>query len=342
MMETGAADWLKLKHARILLTGATGWFGTWLLDALVAANRSFEVGMTIQAMSRSPEYFRNRHPALYAASEIEWIKADVRDWPMSLPHDATHIIHAATEASAQLNQYQPDVMFDTIVDGTRNSLRFAAQSSCRSFLLLSSGAIYGTQPLSVTHLAEGCMTAPDCSDVHQAYAEGKRAAEQLCAIWNSQHAVPAKIARCFAFVGPHMPLDAHFAIGNFIRDASADRTIVIRGDGQPQRSYLYMTDLVIWLLAILLRGGNARPYNVGSDQSVSIQQLARKISLLSGLDAGTEIQGHTSKADRNYVPDINRIVRELGVRTTVGLDDAIQRTYDWVRRADALQTLSPS
>lgn len=342
MMETGATDWLKLKHVRILLTGATGWFGTWLLDALVAANRSFELDLTILAMSRSPEHFRARHPALYAASEIEWIKADVRDWPVSLAHDVTHIIHAATEASAQLNQNQPDVMFNTIVDGTRNALRFAVQSSCRGFLLLSSGAIYGAQPVSVTHLSEDCMSAPDCTDVHHAYAEGKRAAEQLCAIWNTQHAVPTRIARCFAFVGPHMPLDTHFAIGNFIRDALTDRTIVIRGEGQPQRSYLYMTDLVLWLLAILLRGFDARPYNVGSDQSISLKQLAHKISLLSGSDAGTEIQGHTSKADRNYVPDVSRIVREMDVRTTVGLDDSIQRTYSWARRVSALQTLSPS
>jgi dTDP-glucose 4,6-dehydratase len=139
--------------------------------------------------------------------------------------------------------------------------------------------------------------------------------------------------RAFAVVGPYLPIDRHFAIGNFIRDALAGGPIVVEGDGTPVRSYLYSSDLALWLLTILVEGLPGHAYNVGSEEAVSIADLARLVAGRSGRPIAVEIRGQAAGgvADR-YVPSTIGARNELGLRVTVPLDEAIDRTLDWHRR----------
>jgi dTDP-glucose 4,6-dehydratase len=142
--------------------------------------------------------------------------------------------------------------------------------------------------------------------------------------------VPVRIARCFAFVGPHMPFDKHFAIGNFIADAVHGRSIRIKSDGLPQRSYLYMTDLIRALLTVLVKGSVGRPYNVGSDVAISIEDLARCVDRVVG-GRGIAVEGAVSDPSDRYVPDITRLRTELDFVPEVSLETAIARTAAWYR-----------
>jgi len=143
----------------------------------------------------------------------------------------------------------------------------------------------------------------------------------------------AKIARCWAFCGPHLPLDAHFAVGNFIGDALAGRPISIGGDGSPRRSYLYAADLAIWLWTMLFRGPALEPVNVGSAADVSIRELAETVA--ETLSPGTEVRvakrAVPGVAPSRYVPDVSRAEELLGLRETVGLAEQIRRTAAWHR-----------
>ena len=169
-------------------------------------------------------------------------------------------------------------MMETILDGTRRTLDFSAACGCRKLLFVSSGAVYGRQPADVALLDEEFPGGPDPTSPGSAYGEAKRAAELLCVLRGQRAGVEPKIARAFAFVGPYLPLDRHFAIGNFIGDALAGRPIVVRGDGTTVRSYMYGLDLALWLLAILVDGAPGRPYNVGSEEAISIGDLARRVA----------------------------------------------------------------
>jgi dTDP-glucose 4,6-dehydratase len=200
-------------------------------------------------------------------------------------------------------------------------------------LFVSSGAVYGTQPPALERIPETHAAAP--GGTADAYADGKREAEKLCA-QAARHGLRPRIARCFAFVGPHLPLDAHFAVGNFLRDARDGREIAVAGDGTPYRSYLHAADLVAWLVTILAKGASLRAYNVGSDQAVSIADLAHRISLLPRPPVQVTIRKTaTGEPAQRYVPEIDRARRELGLEVGISLDAALRRSFDWLRAQPA-------
>jgi len=316
-----------LAGASILITGATGWFGVWLLDALCAADDLLSLRLRIIAVSRDPGRFLSRFRGFAQDDRISWIEADVCDLAVS-GTSFSHVIHGAADTTAGPDPGTQRRLFDTLVDGTRRVIA-AAGTHCTSFLLLSSGAIYGPAKTSGHRFSESECGGPDPSLAGNCYAEGKRAAEQACALAAAE-GIPVRIARCFAFVGPHMPFDKHFAIGNFIADAVRGRPILVKSDGRPIRSYLYMSDLVGALLAILVAGEAGRPYNVGSDQGFTIEQVARLVDQIVG-GSGVKIQGDRSDPRDQYVPDTSRLASELGVPQTVGLESAIARTAAWYR-----------
>lgn len=333
--------WPDLKGASVFVTGATGFFGIWLLEALLAANREFSLGMRIMALSRDPAGFAKKASHLAHDASVTWITGDVRDFPFPAA-PITHVIHAATESSSNLKPSDPQAMFDVCVEGTRRVLALAREKRAARMLFTSSGAVYGRQPPDLSHVPEDFAGGPDPLDRRSAYAEGKRAAEFLCGLAASDPVapVPVSIARCFAFVGPYLPLDVHFAIGNFIRDALAGGPIRVSGDGTPYRSYLYAADLAEWLITILLRGRSGRAYNVGSEEAVSIAELAACVADVTASErrdserpkVTVAKQPEPGAAATRYVPNCSRAASEVGLVVATPLETAIARSLRFARR----------
>jgi len=316
--------WERLRGGRLFVTGATGFFGIWLLETFAHANSSLNLGASLVGLSRNPEAFFSKVPHLARESSITLHRGDVRDF--EFPEGAfTHVIHAGTTSSAPV---PPAEMLDTITGGTKRTLDFAVASGAKRFLFVSSGAVYGKQPPELTHIPETYAGAPDPMDPNSAYGEGKRVGELLCSMVHQEHGLETSIARCFAFVGPHLPLDAHFAIGNFIRDAMRGEPIKVK-NGSPYRSYLYAADLAIWLWTILFKGASCHPYNVGSDQEITIADLAQTVaSILGGFFAPPTSQLIASSI---YVPCVDRARSELDLRNWVPFDESILRTAEFAR-----------
>jgi dTDP-glucose 4,6-dehydratase len=193
-------------------------------------------------------------------------------------------------------------MYDIVQMGTRRVLDYAKSTNIRSVLLSSSGAVYGKQPHDLTHLPESYNGAPETNNSSSAYGEAKRTAELLGNLYSDIYGFEHKIARCFAFTGPYLDPNGTYAIGNFIKNAICNQNIVINGDGTDYRSYMYSDDLIISLLKVLLFGKNKQPYNIGSDQSISIFELAELVVKLLNNKIKIEIKKQAipgSIANRN-------------------------------------------
>ena len=327
--------WEELQNEQLFITGGTGFFGCWLLESFLWANDYLKLGARITVLSRNPAKFTARMPHLVNNPALRLIKGDVCTFEFP-EGEYAYVIHAAAEAGAQLNQIDSQRMFDTIVEGARRTIEFGVTHGTKKFLLTSSGAVYGKQPAELSHIPEDYRGAPDPLDPLSAYGEGKRAAEMLCTLAAQNNGFEMKIARCFAFVGPHLPLDAHFAIGNFIRDAMKGVPIVINGDGTPGRSYLYAADLAIWLWTILFNGKNCQAYNVGSPHKVSIKELAEEIS--QKVSPGVPVRIINSAPGRfdknNYVPSVTKAENELNLNVLINQSEGINKTIMWYKKIE--------
>jgi nucleoside-diphosphate-sugar epimerase len=330
VLDHTAPLWDELRGQRLFLTGGTGFFGCWLVESFCHVNRTLGLNAEITILTRNPKAFSEKCPHLAADSAVSLHAGDVRDFAFPVG-EFSFVIHAATEARARQAAEAPLEMLSTIVAGTERTLEFAATHGARKFLLTSSGAVYGAQPDNLTHVPETYGGAPDPLNPASVYAEGKRAAELLCAIFQKKSGMECKIARCWAFCGPHLPLDEHFAIGNFIADVLAGRPIQIQGDGTPRRSYLYAADLAAWLWAILFRGPALTPINVGSDHDVSILELAQTVAatLKSQTTIRVAREPLAGAVPSRYVPCVDRAHELLRLRQTVALEECIRRTAAW-------------
>jgi dTDP-glucose 4,6-dehydratase len=329
------------KSARILVTGATGFFGSWLLETFHHANRALGLGAELVGIGSVAEDFARDCPHLLGLDGVRLIKADVRqlgaevaaqlpDWGQRI--DA--LIHAAIHVDNRTYERQPLSTLETGVRGVWEALELARTAKVRRFLFVSSGAVYGLQPAATEFMYEDHGAHLDSANHQSAYAEGKRIGETLCAGYLREHGLPVTIARPFAFVGPRLPLDRQFAIGNFLRDALAGGPIVLQSDGSPVRSYLYAGDLAVWLWTILGRGALGRPYNVGSDRAVTLREVADLVSSIALPGGQVEVRGSAgAEPSSRYVPSTMRARIELGLSETVPLEEAVRRTVEWYRQA---------
>jgi len=324
--------WEELRGASLFITGGTGFFGRWLLESLAAANRVHDLGLSALVLCRDPRGFLDSAPNLAREPWLRFHVGDVRDFSFP-PGRFSHLIHAATTSAAATFQGEsPLDKFSTVVEGTRRVLEFARQSGVQDMLLTSSGTVYGSQPAGLERIPEDFAGAPDPLVPGNALGVSKRAAEFLCAAYGQSCGIRVRTARCFAFVGPHLQMRIHYAIGNFIRDALEGRPIVIQGDGTPLRSYLYASDLMIWLWHILLRGEPGRAYNVGSDQPISIRALGEAVAACAGTGAEVVVRGQSAGGPPNrYIPSIDRVRSELGLEPRIDLREAILRTMTFYR-----------
>ncbi len=249
----------------------------------------------------------------------------------SLPPDTRYVIHAAGIPDGRMHSSDPLRVFQTGVVGAENVLQAASKlPNIARLLNVSSGLVYGGEA-GPTGFVEDVFGALEVGQVSNIYAESKRAAESLFAIYRSQFRMPVVTVRPFTFIGPFQDLHRPWALNNFLRDALGGTEIRVHGSGETKRSYLYGSDAACWTLVAMVEGENGGAYNLGSEQAVSLKQLAELVAGLvprrPGIRFRTLPEHQRRQAD--FFPSIVRATSQLGVRQTRSLEDSIRNTLVW-------------
>lgn len=321
-----------LKDARILLTGGTGFVGSWLAESFLNLERRCRLNADLVILTRDIEGYLDRRPHMRARPRLHLHQGDLRR-AESLPgiEGITHVIHAGSDVNRRMSPSDALRMLDTLDLGTEHLLHASRAWPLRRCLYISSAAVYGPDSGGGewTEHSPGC---PSALDATSAYGMGKRIAELRVALHGACNGFSSIIARLGALIGPLLPLDGGFAAGNFLSNALCGEKILVKGDGTAIRSYQYAGDLAVWLWTLLLCGKPGEAYNVGGDAPLSLADLARMIDRLRGT-IGVDIQGETDPrrpVDR-YCPSVRKAVEELGLANRTSLEEAILKTLDWLR-----------
>jgi nucleoside-diphosphate-sugar epimerase len=333
VIEMTAEVWSSMAGARVFVTGGTGFIGAWMLEAIQRANLCAHADIDVVVLSRAPQRAIELAPHLFGSdSRISLIAGDVTSFE-SNPGAIDICIHAATDVGDPAKAGDHLRIFDAGVLGTRHVLDVAIANGASRFLLTSSGAVYGTQPPGLDRLCETYAGAPNTLDPRTAYGQGKRAAEWLATRYASISGLSVVIARIFALIGPGMPLDGSFAAGNFVRDGLKGGNITVK-NGRPIRSYLYAADACIWLLRMLDRGANGVAYNLGSEQALSVADLASLVAVACNCEVDVEASiVESAELPPRYVPDTRKAYSELGLKEYTSFDVALAKTIEWSRGA---------
>jgi len=316
----------KLDRARILILGGTGFVGTWLVSALLYANELLDLNLQVTVVTRDKALAEMR----LQASDVPALKVIEMDLQRDV-HEGkgpfTHLIHAATPSSPRTGGLDADYVTDVSLRGTRYLIGKAkSQSFAPVMLHVSSGAVYGPQGPDTPLLLEKTPTA--AAQSLNAYARAKLEVEKSITDAGAAGIVRGVNPRLFAFAGPHIALDAHFAVGNFVHDALYSGKITLKGNPKTVRSYLYPTDMTSWLIACLANP-TLQPLHIGSDNPMEMQEVVSRISSLAGgipVTSGCEAAPIT-----RYVPATIETQKYLGVEQRVSFEDGIERWMRWLK-----------
>ncbi len=321
-----------LKGQMLVVTGGTGFVGTWLAELVTCLNDEYKFRTQLVLIARGTDHFRDTRPHLAKRADIRLVKNDVRSL-LDLPKESDWIVHAAANPDNRTHATSPIETMLTISEGTSALLRAADRcDNLKMFLNVSSGLIYGSLPVEMGAVAESFSGAPLVGSTSSAYAEAKRYAETFVSATRTQTQIPCVNVRPFAFIGPYQSLETPWALNNFLHDALGGSAIRVFGDGRAVRSYLYGSDMAFWLLRMLTASKSGECFNLGSPETVTLEKLAFIVADFIKPSPEVVLRSQSAHASANsFVPDVSLASKKLQLSVTVPLKVALEKTLQWNR-----------
>ena len=314
-------------NSSFFVTGGSGLFGSWILSFF---------DWCVERKYSEPELTILSRQERSSSSRIKFICGDIENFQN---HDtkSTYTLHMAAPSASETFRCMDEInKFYVLAKGAENLLNYARLNTEKRTLILSSGAVYGGfDETRVSAISESDRQAPAYAESLQALSMGKRVAEFLTKEFWDRGQIDASVARCFGFIGPGLPTNLHYAVGNFVAQAVKGEDIVINGSGKPIRSFMYLGDMVFWIMTILLRGKSGEDYNVGSREGINIFNLANEIVAVLGAKSKIVVLGESDETSGNppnyyYVPDTRKAERELALFCRASLQESIKEYAEYL------------
>ena len=324
--------WGELTGKTILLSGATGLIGSFLVDVLMWKN----IDCTIYALGRSETKAQERFSRWWGKKSLFFLPYDVNQtFANDELQSVDYVFHLASNTHPMQYATDPIGTITTNIIGLRNMLDFAVKHSCKRFVFASSNEIYGENRGDTDLFNENYCGHINSNTLRAGYPESKRCGEALCQAYKTQMGLDIVIPRFTRSYGPTMQMSDTKAISQFIKKGVCGEDIVLKSAGTQNYSYTYMADAVSGLLTLVLNGENGEAYNIADEASnITLRDLASIIAEHTGqkvifeIPDATEAAGY-SKATKALLDGSK--LKELGWKPFYSIRDGVIRTIEILR-----------
>lgn len=333
--------WEKLRGKSIMISGATGLIGSFLIDVILEKNIIEDLGCIVYALGRNEKKARKRFSKYINDSHLVFVPYDVKN-PLIRDELGTvdYILHLASNTHPMLYATDPIGTIETNIIGLQNLLKFAVDHQTARFIFASSNEVYGENRGDVELFNEEYCGYINCNTLRAGYPESKRCGEALCQAYKLQQDLDVIIARLTRSYGPTMMMSDTKAVSQFIKKGVASEDIVLKSEGKQYYSYTYMADAVSGLLYVLLSGENGEAYNIADESGdITLKDLAKIIAdinektVVYEIPDAMEATGY-SKATKARLDGAK--LRKLGWKPQYDIESGIKRTIEILKVLNAL------
>ena len=325
--------WEKLENKSILVCGATGLIGSFLIDVIMEKNIYSNLNCKVYALGRTEKNAKERFEYCWDNCNFEFVSFDINK-PL-IRNDLkkiNYIIHLASNTHPKAYSTDPIGTITTNIIGTYNLLEFAKEHECERFVFASSCEIYGENRGDVETFDEDYCGYINCNTMRAGYPESKRCGEALCQAYLAQEKIDIVIPRLTRTYGPTMLMSDTKALSQFIKNGINKENIVLKSEGNQYYSYTYVADAVSGILTIMLLGKTGECYNVADEKSdIRLKDLAMKIAKITGTNVVFELPDDVEKAGYSKAT-ISRLdgkkLKEIGWSAKYDIDSGISQTIE--------------
>ena len=329
--------WEKLKDSSLMISGATGMIGSFLVDVILKKNVDYGLNCNVYALGRNEENAKRRFSNYSNDPHLVFIPYDVK-LPFAREDLGAidYILHLASNTHPMQYSTDPIGTITTNIIGLQNLLDFAVTHRTKRFAFASSNEIYGENRGDVELFEENYCGYINSNTMRAGYPESKRCGEALCQAYREQKGLDVVVPRPTRSYGPTMLMSDTKAISQFIKRSIADEDIVLKSAGTQFYSYMYVADTVAGFFTILLKGESGEAYNIAEEHNdIMLKDLAATIAGMSGKKVVFEIPDAIESAGYSTATKARldgRKLQALGWMPKYDIKSGIERTISILRQ----------